>query len=529
MVNLNDQFDDGGNPYYLHQSDNPGIVFVLQPLTNDNYNSWRRSMVMALSAKNKLGFVDGSISAPPLIPAEKYNAWTRVNNLVNSWLLNAVSKEIAASLLYHSTAAEIWKDLEDRFQQMNGPRLFHLRKKIGELVQGTSSVTVYYTQLKILWDELMSAKSVCSCSTCTCGGVKKMIDDSQREQTIQFLMGLNDSFSHIRGQILLVDPFSALSKVFSWVVQEENQRSVLTSKPAIEAAFTVKAVSKKSRPQCSHCNMLGHTRDKCYKLNGYPSGYNVRSRPSHPHTAHSNVVKDSESLHVVPGESLTPHQCQQLIAMLSTQLQAASSLEIPSSSINLTMQGKILAYINSLHFSDSKSPWIIVLGASRHICYEKGLFESLTPITGGSILLPDKSVIPVQFSGIVRLSSSLVLNSVLFVPEFRFNLLAVSALVKNSDLRVLFCNSQCVIQDLQQVVGKGELFQGLYLLRLPDAPVHSLVAHVDSCEDSVCLASWHDRLGHPSSNVMHLLKSVVPSCNVNKVVSPCSVTSQKLA
>ncbi|GMI80076.1 hypothetical protein HRI_001676900 [Hibiscus trionum] len=523
MVNLNDQFDDGGNPYYLHQSDNPGMVLVLQPLTNDNYNSWRRSMVMALSAKNKLGFVDGSISAPPLIPAEKFNAWTRANNLVNSWLLNVVSKEIAASLLNHSTTAEIWKDLEDRFQQMNGPRLFHLRKKIGELVQGSSSVTVYYTQLKILWDELMSAKSVCSCSSCTCGGVKKMVDDSQNEQTIQFLMGLNDSFSHIRGQILLVDPFPSLSKVFSWVVQEENQRSVLISKPAIEAAFAVKAVSKKSRPQCSHCNMLGHTRDKCYKLNGYPPGYNVRSRPSHPHTAHSNVVKDSESLPVVPGESLTPHQCQQLIATLSTQLQAASNLDIPSSSINLTMQGKILAYINSLHFSDSKSPWIIDSGASLHICYEKGLFESLTPITGGSILLPDKSVIPVEFSGTVRLSPSLILNSVLFVPEFRFNLLAVSALVKNSDLQVLFCNSQCVIQDLQQVVGKGELFQGLYLLRLPDVPVHSLVAHAESCEDSVCLASWHDRLGHPSSNVMHLLKNVVPSCNINKAVSPCSI------
>ncbi|KAL4347722.1 hypothetical protein GQ457_17G001430 [Hibiscus cannabinus] len=107
----NEQFNNGSNPYYLHQSDSPGMVLVSQPLANDNYNSWKRSMIMALSAKNKLGFVDGSIFAPPSSSVDSFNAWMRANNMVNSWLLNSVSRDIAASLLYHSTAAAIWKDL----------------------------------------------------------------------------------------------------------------------------------------------------------------------------------------------------------------------------------------------------------------------------------------------------------------------------------------------------------------------------------------------------------------------------------
>ncbi|GMI96544.1 hypothetical protein HRI_003323700 [Hibiscus trionum] len=70
-VNLNDDFNNDANLYYLHQSDNPGMVLVTQPLGNDNYHSWRRSMMMALYAKNKLGFVDESIPAPAQVPAAR--------------------------------------------------------------------------------------------------------------------------------------------------------------------------------------------------------------------------------------------------------------------------------------------------------------------------------------------------------------------------------------------------------------------------------------------------------------------------
>ena len=52
------------HPYYLHHSDNPGIVLVSQVLTGDNYTSWSRAMMIALSVKNKLGFINGSLVKP---------------------------------------------------------------------------------------------------------------------------------------------------------------------------------------------------------------------------------------------------------------------------------------------------------------------------------------------------------------------------------------------------------------------------------------------------------------------------------
>ncbi|KAL4354578.1 hypothetical protein GQ457_06G014030 [Hibiscus cannabinus] len=441
----NEQFNNGSNPYYLHQSYSPGMVLVTQPLANDNYNSWKRSMIMLLSAKNKLGFVDGSISAPPSSSVDSFNAWMRANNMVNSCLLNSVSRDIAASLLYHSTAAAIWKDLEDRFTQNNGLRLFQLKKRICDLVQGSLSIGVYYTQLKILWDELISVKPSCTCLQCNCGGLQKIMDDQQRELVMQFLMGLNESFAVVRGQILLMDPMPNITKVFSLVIQEENQRSVALPNHVAEATFAIKAQvnTRRSRPQCSHCGLLGHTKEKCYKLHGYPPGYVSRYK----------------------------NQCQQLIAMLTSQLQTSSSSSaVPSSSsVNFAMQGKILSFVNSLSSVNIKHSWIIDSGASCHVCYSKELFESLYPIAAGSVLLPNKTVVSVGFAGNVRLSECLLLKNVLFVHEFHFNLLVVSSLIKDSALTVLFSKTHCLIQDLCQVIGKGEYYKGLYLLQLPSA------------------------------------------------------------
>ncbi len=39
-------------------------------------------------------------------------------------------------------------------------------------------------------------------------------------------MGLNDSFSHVRAQILMTDPLPSITKAVALVVQEERQRNI---------------------------------------------------------------------------------------------------------------------------------------------------------------------------------------------------------------------------------------------------------------------------------------------------------------
>ncbi|CAL1384465.1 unnamed protein product [Linum trigynum] len=64
--------DPMADRYYLHGSEQPGLILVGEKLTTTNYNDWSQAMLNALGAKNKLGFINGSIPHPG---ENHQNAW----------------------------------------------------------------------------------------------------------------------------------------------------------------------------------------------------------------------------------------------------------------------------------------------------------------------------------------------------------------------------------------------------------------------------------------------------------------------
>lgn len=80
------------------------------------------------------------------------------------------------------------------------------------LTQGQSSVRVYFTKLKTIWEELSNYRPACSCGKCNCGGTKKLVDHYHIEYVMSFLMGLNDSLAQVRAQILMMDPIPSIMK-----------------------------------------------------------------------------------------------------------------------------------------------------------------------------------------------------------------------------------------------------------------------------------------------------------------------------
>ncbi|XP_040994291.1 uncharacterized protein LOC121240832 [Juglans microcarpa x Juglans regia] len=52
------------SPYHLESGVPPSAILVFNVLTGENYHTWSKSMMMALKAKNKIGFVNGSIVRP---------------------------------------------------------------------------------------------------------------------------------------------------------------------------------------------------------------------------------------------------------------------------------------------------------------------------------------------------------------------------------------------------------------------------------------------------------------------------------
>ncbi|KAI9169891.1 hypothetical protein LWI28_019167 [Acer negundo] len=102
-----------------------------------------------------------------------------------------------------------------------------------------------------------------------------------------------------------------------------NSKNQLTQ-PISTTASSFKP--KRDRPVCTHCGVLGHTIEKCYKLHGYPPGYKTRPK-SQPTKSFANQTSlDGSNFSPLPSisakassvSSLTLIQCQQLIALLSS-------------------------------------------------------------------------------------------------------------------------------------------------------------------------------------------------------------------
>ncbi|XP_016468557.1 uncharacterized protein LOC107791076 [Nicotiana tabacum] len=229
---------DSSHPFYLHPSDSPGMVLVSSIFYGKGYGGWRRVIFIALSAKNKLGFISGSFPQPK-ISSDSFKPWTRCNGMVIFWVLNSLSKEIAESVLYSKTARDIWNELEERFGQSNGPQLYQLQKEITELAQANLDIAGYYTKLKRLWDELDSLDITqhCTCD-CSCGGKEKHYKSQQDERLIQFLMGLNNAYAAARSSLLMLSPLPSVNHAYSLLIRDKKQRKVQISQHVLpQSAF----------------------------------------------------------------------------------------------------------------------------------------------------------------------------------------------------------------------------------------------------------------------------------------------------
>ncbi|KAL2235582.1 uncharacterized protein LOC110012136 [Sesamum indicum] len=294
------------------------MSLVSAQFNGNNYLTWARSVKIALGAKQKLGYIDGSY-VKPTEDKEAIERWQRNDYMVVSWILSSISKEIAEAFLYTNSAKDLWTNLETRFGESNGPLLYQIQREITSITQKNSTVAVYFTKLKKLWDELGSLDPL---PVCTCGASKKMSEKITSQKLIQFLMGLGDTYEQVKNQILLMDPLPTTAKACSMVHRIEKQMEVnfRTSEVGREGVMAVQVAEIKGQEnvkmnfkkgttldkkhlQCDHCKKKGHVKEGCFELVGYPEWYKnmmdqrkIGSRPTTARTMNSRVNYQANNL-----------------------------------------------------------------------------------------------------------------------------------------------------------------------------------------------------------------------------------------
>ena len=154
-------------------------------------------------------------------------------------------------------------------------------------------MTSFFTDLQASWDQLLNLRPLpcCSCGKCVCGVNDKITLFHHQDSLMQFLNGLNEVYSQVQTQILMMEPSPSIDKAFSLVIQEERQRALgFNGGPSIDATALVvktqgfnqggKNIKVKGRPIYNHCGKAGHFMEKCYKLIGFPPGYKQKGKVS---------------------------------------------------------------------------------------------------------------------------------------------------------------------------------------------------------------------------------------------------------
>nr|KYP44658.1 hypothetical protein KK1_033817 [Cajanus cajan] len=459
---------------YLHPSENPTIALVSPVLDSNNYHSWSRSMITALSAKNKVEFVDGSSPEPPKTD-QMHGAWRRCNNMVVSWIVHSVSISIWQSVLWMDNAEEIWRDLKSRYSQGDLLRISDLQQEASSMKQGDLSVTEFFTKLRIIWDEIENFRldPVCSCTVkCSCSVFVTIAQHKLEDRAMQFLRGLNEQYSNVRSHVLLMDPMPAISKIFSYVAQQERQllgNSFMTNinveskekccyrKHGFPPNYDGKnkGNNTKNGKTCTHCGRNGHTIHMCYKKHGFPLGhkfFNTKNTTNSIVTVDSKVIDDQTQHHESQEVHLTPQQYKALLALIQ-QSSLGNSASIPSHVNQIASVSSCSTHhtppssisLSSINCTPTPTSWILDSGATDHVSSSLTHFHSYNQIDPISIKLPNSHHVHATHSGIIYLSASIILSNVLYIPSFTFNLISISKLASTTNCKLIFSSTSCIL------------------------------------------------------------------------------------
>ncbi|XP_022041183.1 uncharacterized protein LOC110943757 [Helianthus annuus] len=452
---------DIGDPLYLHPSDSSALTIVNIKLKGtENYSVWSSAMKLALEAKNKYGFIDGKCvrSESDSVLASQ---WDRCNSVVLTWLLNSISEELFLGQVFSKLASEVWTDLKESFYRVDGSIVYDLYKRINSVSQNGTSVAEYYNKLTTMWKQF---DAMLHLPTCSCQAAKDFNDFSTLIKLMQFLMGLDDVYQSVRTNLLTREPLPSVKVAFSVVSREESHRMSSTGSKTQNVAFvsrTNQSFDQKKRfnkgsnsnLKCTHCNMLGHTVDRCFEIIGYPYGFKKRSNNNNQ-SGKSNVASGNKSNAVnnvssSVGSSGFPFTSEQIV--------------------------KLLSLVGEKSVSDSQNP--NVGGASQHMVKtDKDLINSVV-VSEFNIIVshPNGTNVKVLKIGDLKLTNELILKDVFYVPGYS----------DSSSKKILMSGSQNC--GLYFVGNSGNLFNACF-------------------NSSVQSFTWHSRLGHPSDQVLAVLK-----------------------
>ncbi|KAJ9538399.1 LOW QUALITY PROTEIN: hypothetical protein OSB04_031132 [Centaurea solstitialis] len=261
----------------------------------------------------------------------------------------------------------------------------------------------------------------------------------------------------------------SLESSYAYIRRYSTQRQTM-EEPKVEPDSMVHMVSrngplkgkksngKKNSFTCTHCGEKGHSEQSYYEIIGYPEWWDFTKKPRKKLSQATVVTSAQETpmaAHTSTTDSGMSHQNQKQI-----------------------------------------NNWIIDTGATDDMVNDKNLLTTLHAPKQSIIQTASGELEKVTCEGVVQVSSSMNLDSVLVFPSLSSNLLSVSQITKALNCYVIFWPNDCDIETtlLCYYLEENTKSQDFHT-RIKDA------------NKSMAML-WHRRLGHLSFSY---LKKLIPN------------------
>ncbi|KAH0671522.1 hypothetical protein KY289_026015 [Solanum tuberosum] len=252
-------------------------------------------------------------------------------------------------------------------------------------------------------------------------------------------MGLNEMYTAVRGNILMMNTLPSMAQAFAILSQGEKQREVKpynhtaldstslnaygqnpsrgfktnyspsrgggtsSGNTSNNTGFRGNSTTSRASLFCDYCKKSGHTKDRCYKLHRYPSNPNPRFQKGKGTGSAANVCapdmngvqsKDESEVRRQMPLNLSKDQYEQLLNLLGT-------LQVGNGASNSDNSNSMLN--GAVNLADS--------GASHHMTYDKTTLTNIKSLPYPFLIsLPNGYKVKVTEIGDVCLNPALTLR-----------------------------------------------------------------------------------------------------------------------